>query len=313
MFDAISLGSLTLDLFFQDDSLTIRNGRFFLALGGKYVVEHFGESMGGGGANVAIGLSRAGIQTALWSQIGTEGLSLYMRTQLEAEGIHLTLMQEKPDFANLSAIVLSPKGERAILTHRSSHIVLDLSQSRMDALKHSRVVFIGNLPESSLLEREKIAKIARSAGAMVAVNLGVKDCRRGAEIRSLLKQATIIILNRYELADALGIPANELALGTVNYHNRLQLEEGCILAITDGEFGAYAQTKMEIFFQPAHKLSRARDTTGAGDAFTSGFLSALFYGKNEKEALVWGSKNAASVIAKLTAQSGLLRKEELMG
>jgi len=310
MFEAISLGSLTLDLFFQDDSLTIKNGRFFLALGGKYVVERFSESMGGGGANVAIGLSRAGIQTALWSQIGTEGLSLYIRTQLEAEGIHMSLMQEKPNFANLSTILLSPKGERTILTHRSSHIVLDLSQSRLDALKRAKMVFIGNLPESSLIEREKIAAVARDAGASVAINLGVKDCRRGAEVRPFLRHATVLVLNRYELADVLNIPANELALGAVNYQNKLELEPKCTLVITDGEFGAYAQTNTDIFFQPAHKLSHVHDTTGAGDAFTSGFLSALYYGKQPKEALVWGAKNSASVIVQLNAQSGLLRKED---
>lgn len=311
MFDAISLGSLTLDLFFQDESLTLRNNRFFLALGGKYVVEHFSESMGGGGANVAIGLARAGIQTALWSQIGTAGLSLYIRTQLLAEGIHLELMQEKSDFASLSAILLSPKGERTILTHRSEHIVLDMSVQRLEALKHVRLVFIGSLPESSLSERVKIAKTARTKGASVTVNLGVKDCRKGQEVRPLLQQATTLILNRYELADLLRIPANELVLGSANYHNRLNLEDKCILVITDGEFGAYAQTKSEIFFQSALKVPRVHDTTGAGDAFTSGFLSAQFYGKSAKEALACGAKNAVSVIGRLNAQVGLLYKKEL--
>ena len=75
MSEVLSIGSLTLDLFFQDQSLTIKKNRFNLALGGKYVVASFNQGIGGGGGNVAVGLSRAGIKTALWSEIGEGGVS----------------------------------------------------------------------------------------------------------------------------------------------------------------------------------------------------------------------------------------------
>ena len=47
-----------------------------------------------------------------------------------------------------------------------------------------------------------------------------------------------------------------------------------IVAITDGSKGAYAYDGKEVFFQRALKIA-AVDTTGAGDAFSSGFVAGM--------------------------------------
>ena len=51
------------------------------------------------------------------------------------------------------------------------------------------------------------------------------------------------------------------------------------------------------------------ETTGAGDAFASGFLAALFYDKDLNTALDWGLKNSASVIGKIGGVEGLLTRD----
>jgi len=55
----------------------------------------------------------------------------------------------------------------------------------------------------------------------------------------------------------------------------------------------------------------AYERTGAGDAFGSGFLSALIHGKGMDEALLWGTCNSASVIGYTGSQKGLLKLEEM--
>jgi len=50
------------------------------------------------------------------------------------------------------------------------------------------------------------------------------------------------------------------------------------------------------------------DTTGAGDAFNSGFVGALVQGKNIEEAIGWGMANSNSVIQSLGAKNVLLTK-----
>ncbi len=53
------------------------------------------------------------------------------------------------------------------------------------------------------------------------------------------------------------------------------------------------------------------DRTGAGDAFSSTFISALILGKDISEALMWAPINSMSVVQGVGAQEGLLTREKL--
>jgi ribokinase len=48
------------------------------------------------------------------------------------------------------------------------------------------------------------------------------------------------------------------------------------------------------------------DTTGAGDAFASGYISALLYGYNYERAIGWGLENAGGILRHVGAKKGLL-------
>jgi sugar/nucleoside kinase (ribokinase family) len=54
------------------------------------------------------------------------------------------------------------------------------------------------------------------------------------------------------------------------------------------------------------------DRTGAGDAFSSTFTSAIILGKDPAEALSWGPINSMNVVQHVGAQAGLLPMPELM-
>jgi ribokinase len=53
------------------------------------------------------------------------------------------------------------------------------------------------------------------------------------------------------------------------------------------------------------------DRTGAGDAFASTTVAALALGEPLEVALRWAPINSMSVVQKLGAQAGLLRREEI--
>ena len=312
MVKAISIGSLTLDLFFQDPSLTTEKGRFFLAIGGKYVSEYFDQGIGGGGANIAVGLSRLGLTTALWSEIGTGGVSRLIRERLDEEKIQPQMLEEREDFTNVSAILLSPQGEKTIVNHRSHETNLTFNTVRQQAIKESNLLYFGNMPELSLELRAQVLKYAQAHDSIVALNLGVKDCRLGLKkIKPLLEHLDIFMVNRFELADILHDHPKELILTEINLLKQLGLPLKAALVITDGEFGSYVQTHDSIIHEPAIKVKRVVDSTGAGDAFTSGFLAAIYYKRSLQECLKAGTLNANSVIQQINAQKGLLKKQKL--
>jgi sugar/nucleoside kinase (ribokinase family) len=66
----------------------------------------------------------------------------------------------------------------------------------------------------------------------------------------------------------------------------------------------------ETWFIPMYPDPKAPvDRTGAGDAFSSTFTSALALGKDISEALTWGPINSMSVVQYIGAQKGLLTLE----
>lgn len=303
------IGSSTLDLFFQDPSLTYKRDRFLLAIGGKYVVNTFYEGVGGGGANVAVGLSRLGHSCVLWSEIGKDSLTKLIRERLESEKVDCSLLEHKEKNINISAILLSPNGERTIINHRSHEAQMKLNNEVKRKLSESNLLYLGNMPEMPLAERVEIANSVKDNGGTVALNLGVHDCRRGyRELSPLLTYADYVLVNRYELADLVDSPPNELLLTEKSYSETIGLNMTSTLIITDGSLGSYAHTGGKIYFQEAEKVDAVVDTTGAGDAYTAGFLSMLLEEKSIQEALSFASQNSASVIRKVGAQEGLLRK-----
>jgi len=58
-------------------------------------------------------------------------------------------------------------------------------------------------------------------------------------------------------------------------------------------------------------VRKAVDTTGAGDAFASGFLAAHLKGKNIGEALQWGIINSSNSVTEYGGQKGLLDEKNI--
>jgi len=123
----------------------------------------------------------------------------------------------------------------------------------------------------------------------IAFNPGLRDREKDL---SIAKKAEVLILNKEE-QEKLGVFGPKITV------------------VTDGKNGAAVyEADQKILAKPALDVP-VLETTGAGDAFTSGFLAAMFYEKDLETALDWGLKNSASVIQKIGAIEGLLNYERL--
>ena len=83
-----------------------------------------------------------------------------------------------------------------------------------------------------------------------------------------------------------------------------------IVVITDGVRGAWGFDGNQILHVDA-LVKKAVDTTGAGDAFTGGFLAAHLKDKSLEEALKWGIINSSNSVTEYGGQKGLLNQEEI--
>ncbi len=299
MLDVISIGTISIDLSFRGKSLTLDNERFQLAIGGKYVVDELYESIGGGGANVAIGLRQYGLGVAILGLIGENSFKEVILERLHQASIHTHLCQFKQDYLNISSILLTPSGERSIIHYEPPHAELFAGIKDWRHLVEAKAIYLGNLPDIPLEQRTELLSYAKQNDLLTFLNLGVKDVRKDQnELLPLLTAADVIIVNGHEFADlvkqdytVLDFTGN-VAAGQAVFRDK-------ILIVTDGEKGSYGYVKDKVYYQQTIKPAKILDTTGAGDGYTAGFIARYLQSLDVTKAMQQGAEHAAKVLGKI--------------
>jgi sugar/nucleoside kinase (ribokinase family) len=304
MYDLISIGSVTIDLYFKGQSLTKKDDRFYLAIGGKYVIDYFYESLGGGGANVAIGASHFGLNTAVLAKVGENVFKQIIIQKLIKKGVSTEFLISEEDYFNISSILLTESGERTIIHYLTPHKSFDLSEIMKQNLTKTRLVYLGSLPDVSISERKELLELFKKNKIITCLNLGVTDCRRPlTEVMPLINFSDILIINTHEFAELIKKPYQEIDFkgkNLINHVSTIKLNKK-ILVLTDGEKGSYLYFNNQFYYQKAIKPKKIVDTTGAGDAYTSGFLSSYLADTNLEKAMRVGAEYATKILEKIGA------------
>ncbi len=299
--DIAVFGHTTIDFFFKGKSLTRKGDRFFLAMGGKYFADAFAERVGGGGANVAIGIARHRLSVGLVSDITSPPFDTIIKQKLQKEGVDYSFCRQAEDEYNISCILLSEAGEKTVIAYTTPNKRF-ISAKRLDrVLESSRNFYFANLQEVPLSERIEILKKIKNKGGTVFSNLGVADCRRDSEeLREFFKYVDVVIQNTWEFADIVKKDRDQIDFSQ-NLQEIFGNFAGKILVITDGENGSYAYFKGRVYHKRAERVERVVDTTGAGDAFTAGFIAEFIKTKDIEMAMKEGSRYAVEILGRLGA------------
>lgn len=296
MADFVCIGDATQDNFFFISEATVEcdinreNCVMALKYGGKVPVERYAVNIGGNAANVACGLAKLGAETALLTTFGDDDRGVWIKKELMRQGVDLALAVTEPGRESNISTVIVYKGERTILTYHGQGADLEkVPEASWIYLTSSSGVDSGKLFDR-VLEYKKT-----NGDAKLAFNPGTGDLRKGKEfLAPILGVADVLIVNKEE-GEMLGGVA-ELGIK--------------IVAVTDGANGAMVYAEGTQYSLPA-ATNTSSGTAGAGDAFSSGFLAALYFGKDAKTALAWGIKNSGSVVQKVGSTAGLLTKEQI--
>jgi len=125
----------------------------------------------------------------------------------------------------------------------------------------------------------------------------------------LLEKCDLFVVNLEEAKKVLGIAIKD-RIQISDLLSKLLLLGPKNVVITDGAEGSYGsngQNNFKVGTLPVHIYEK----TGAGDSYTAAVISALHYGLDLGEAMVWGTHNSASTIQKLGPQNGLLSRNEI--
>ncbi|HLL60511.1 MAG TPA: PfkB family carbohydrate kinase, partial [Candidatus Nitrosocosmicus sp.] len=158
MYDLVSFGDIVIDLFFKGETLTFKDNRFQLAVGGKYFVDHFSESLGGGGANVAVGTAHFGLNTAICGKVGENVFKQIIIQKLIKKNVSTEFLLHEKQYLNLSSIYLTEKGERSIVNYQTHDTAFFINPVLMDNMIKTKCVYMGNLPDTPIEEKIIILK-----------------------------------------------------------------------------------------------------------------------------------------------------------
>lgn len=309
MFDVVTLGDAISDIFIEPDEASITHSASQSAIcfpyGDKIPVSDIHLDVGGSAANVAVGLARQEFSTSFIGVVGQDQKGEEILKNLERKKVHTSYVKKMKDIKSSTSLIISYNAERTILVFRG---LTDYSKIPLPKKLRTKWLFVGPLGEGFEKLYHQIISLVSEDGINLALNPGgiqIEGSR--SELKALLRITKILFLNKKE---AEMVCTTKRVTPVKELLSDLKKMGPDVVVITDGSEGAYCFDGKEFLRIPAYQ-SEHLEVTGAGDAFSSGFLGALISGKEIKEALIWGIINSASAIEKIGAQEGLLSKTKI--
>jgi sugar/nucleoside kinase (ribokinase family) len=327
-YDVICIGDVVMDAFItlRKDQASVKwdakheNAELRMPFATKIPYESLTVATAvGNSSNVAVGAARLGLKTGMLTSIGGDDygkqvLEWYKKEKISDEFIHVD--RTRPTNYHF---VLTYDAERTILIKHQDYSYYD--PRKLDA--RTDWLYFSSIGQHALGIHDQVAEyLQKHPNVRMGFNPGTFQLGFGVKrLREVYKHTHVLFLNREEgelvSGKREGTPLPELM-------DALHALGPKIVVVTDGPNGAYASDRtsdgvhaakggasrwfMPPYPDPKPPVSR----TGAGDAFSTGFMCALIYGLPVSEALRWAPIESMHVVQFFGAQTGLLNKPKLL-
>lgn len=304
MFDIITIGSATRDFFIKTAAFDVHKSHHViggqeacLPLGAKIDVADLIFDTGGGATNTAASFANFGLKTAAVCRVGQDFAGEEILRNLKKYKINTRFVSlDSKHRTAYSIILMAESGQRTILVYRGASGHFTIADIPWPRLK-SQWIYLSSLGGDLKLLTEILDTVARKK-IKIAWNPGGLEIKAGfKKLEPLIKKVDVLIMNEEEAK----------TLVDKNFIKALRDLPRRALAITQGDKGAIAADKKEMLFAPAYG-GKAMEATGAGDAFSAGFVTGLLKWDNLSLALRLGALNSGMCVQKTGAKAGLLPK-----
>jgi sugar/nucleoside kinase (ribokinase family) len=312
MFDVITFGSATRDIFVRSKEIKVIDNSEFITgkalaveAGGKVYIDDLIFATGGGGTNCAATFALQGLKTAYVGLIGNDQGGLDIFRELNDLGVDCNFIKTTEKAKTPYSIILSsPGNERSILVYEGASHILTKEDISWEQIKQSKWFYLSGLSGESSKVFEPIIKFAAENKIKVAVNPGHDQLTKDILVlKSLLNKIDVLLVNQEEASLITG----------VDYKNETELFKKFdgivpgIAVMSKGKEGVAVSDGKNIYRAGIPESSYV-DRTGSGDAFGSGFVSKIIVEGSVEEAIQFGTANATGTIQQIGAKNGLLKK-----
>ncbi len=309
MYDVIAVGDTTQDVFLEMSDASLQcdkdddNCKICFDYADKIAVDKMTDVPAvGNAANHAIGISRMGLRSGLYTVVGDDDQGHKAQEILARNGVDTRYVAFDKDHGTNFSAVINFKSERTIFVYHEPR------NYQLPEFEDTKWIYLTSASGDGVekLHEQMLGYLGVGDHPVkLAFNPGTHQIHLGKEkLLPILKRTDILFLNQEESRDILEIDSDDPVELIRGFH-----EIGVpLMVLTDGPNGAFASDGKQIW-QLGIFEGPVRERTGAGDSFGSGFLSAIIKGKDIPEAMLWGVANATSVVQYIGAREGLLTEE----
>ncbi|MFB7465318.1 carbohydrate kinase family protein [Streptomyces sp. NPDC056224] len=256
---------------------------------------------GGAGANAACWAALTGAaEVRLLARVGAESARWHERALVDA-GVRPRLVIDREEPTGTVVALVGKDAERTFLTDSGAALRLcpaDWTPALLDGVAHLHLSGYLFFADSSRELALVALRAARARGVPVSVDPASAGFLAGLGPRRFLdavRGADVLLPNEGEARLLAGLPEPAgLARAAARLSRRVPL-----VVVTRGAAGALVAERGRITAEVTAEPAEAVDSTGAGDAFTGGFLAARLAGADPVEAARAGCRTAALAVSRL--------------
>jgi sugar/nucleoside kinase (ribokinase family) len=257
------------------------------------------EMSGGSVANTIANLANLGGKSAYIGRVADDQLGHIFNHDMTSLGVDVVLPPMKDGAPTArSYILITPDGERTMNTFLGACIELNPDDVSEAAVSESGLVllegYIWDSPQGPDAA-DAAMRIASENGTAVALSLSDSNCvdrHKDAFTGAIDRHVRIVFANEREVMRLLGVETFAMAV-----EKTAGMEP--LFVITRSEKGSVIVDGKELVVQDAIPVEKVIDVTGAGDAYTAGFLFGWTTELSLEESARLGSECAARVIQQI--------------
>lgn len=268
----------------------------------------------GTAAGTSVDLAKLGVEVRNMGAIGDDALGELLVALLRQHGVDTSLLvRKRGERTSATILPIRPNGERpALHAPGADHVFSpdDMDVTRVAALESAAIVHVGAPDTMSAFPPGELAAhlaAARANGAVVTMDLLHAGAPGTLErLEPLLCQIDWFLPNEQQLCWSTGRDDVAAAAEAARELGARGLAvtrgvDGCVMY--DEELGEIAIPALPV---------RVVDTTGCGDGFDAGFITALLVGATPIEAAWLGTACGALVATGLGSDAGITSLEETL-
>ena len=267
----------------------------------------FKQGAGGKGFNQGIAAHKSSGDVTMITKLGRDSLAAVATDAMDSVGLskdHLFYSETEPTGVALISVDENTSQNEIIIVPGACATISDEDiASVAERIKESAYLLLQL--EVNQDANEKVAAMAKAAGVKVIVNTApyspVTD--------EFLSGCYLVTPNEVEAEELTGICVSDLE--SADKAAKVFKDKGVQnVVITLGSRGVYVNEDGKSEIVPAYKVN-AIDTTGAGDAFNGGLLTALSEGKTIGEAARFANALAAISVQRIGTTPSMPTRAEI--